>query len=251
MIKIIKNPNLPENDVSHLILGEKYKELLDAPLKQLGIIPVYMPDNPLVDPRVSGHADLSILHLSGGLLYLAPYLKNSKLAEELKELGFYVYYPDIVQRKEYPHDAQLNICIAGNTAIARKDSDTADNIIEKMHFNAVRCRQGYCRCTTCVLDEQTFITSDQGIYKELSSAERKTLLITNGYIELPGYDYGFIGGSGFKISKNKIAFTGNFNSHPDKEKIISFIDSYGFTPVFLTDYSIFDIGTAIPITEQA
>lgn len=251
MNRFVLKPNLPEGSVTHVIIGAAYKYLLDLPLKKQGITPIYIPDNPYVDPRVAGHADLSVLHLGGNKLYLAPYLKNSGFSATLEALGFQITYPDIAQSADYPNDVQLNICIAGDMLITRKGNKIADRISDNYSLRKLECRQGYSRCVSCVVDERTIISSDAGIYKELSCQDYNVLLITQGNIALPGYDYGFLGGASFKLSKDKLAFTGRLDSHPDKEIITDFILSCGITPVFLTDYPVFDIGTAIPIIERA
>lgn len=251
MNRFTVKPNLPYGCVSHVIIGETYKELLDTSLKKQGITPIYMPDNPYVDPRVAGHADLSVLHLGGNTLYLAPYLKKSDFSRRLETLGFKLTYPDIIQSAAYPNDVQLNICIAGDTLIARKESKIAEQICADYSLRKIECKQGYSRCVSCIVDEHSIISSDSGVYSKLSHRNRAALLITQGNIALSGYEYGFIGGASFKLSKDKIAFTGSLDAHPDKEIIIDYIISRGITPVFLTDYPIFDIGTAIPIIERA
>jgi len=114
----------------------------------------------------------------------------------------------------------------------------------------VKVRQGYTKCSVCVVDENSAITSDRNIYNALISNGIDTLLISEGYIDLDGYDYGFIGGSCGKISKNEIAFTGRFNKHPDCDRILEFLNARKIDAKFLTDKDIFDIGSILPITEE-
>ena len=66
-----------------------------------------------------------------------------------------------------------------------------------------------------------------------------------------GADAIYIGGSAFKIAKSTIAFTGKLDLHPDKNKIIDFIETRNIHPVYLTDKEIFDIGGIVPLTENS
>ncbi|MCD8117342.1 MAG: hypothetical protein LUE21_09570 [Oscillospiraceae bacterium] len=71
------------------------------------------------------------------------------------------------------------------------------------------------------------------------------LEITPGYIELSGYQYGFIGGASFRLDAHTIAFTGTLDRHPDKMRILSFLAKHSVKPVFLTDRPLFDVGGAV------
>ena len=73
------------------------------------------------------------------------------------------------------------------------------------------------------------------------------LLIRKGYIELPGVDYGFIGGSSFKYNRNTLVFTGNIKLHPDYESIKSFAQNHNVELLSLTENTMIDIGSIIPI----
>ena len=116
MMKFVENPNLPVcADI--VIIGEKYCKILQNGIKSLGINALFMPDNPYVDPRLSGHADLSVLHLGGNRLLLAPYLKRSSFSQQLEDRGFDIRFADIEQSALYPNDAQMNVCILGNKVI--------------------------------------------------------------------------------------------------------------------------------------
>jgi hypothetical protein len=246
-VKTVKLSNLPDN-ADTIIIGQKYSQILDNPLKLLGISPLFVPSNPYVDSRLSGHADLSVLHVGENELCLAPYLKASEFSCQLKSMGFDLHYPEIKQAKDYPRDAQLNVCLVGNKAIC--NPDVCYYSIANLFTNVIPVQQGYSKCSVCVVDEHSTITSDRGIYHSAKASGLDVLLINPGYIRLDGFSYGFIGGSTFKISKQKIAFTGTLDSHPDKAKILNFLHDRQIEPVYLTNQPIFDIGSAIPITEK-
>lgn len=251
-MRAVEIPNLPV-DAEAVIIGEKYREKLLDGLKKAGIRALWMPANPYLDIRLNAHADLSLLYAGGGTMISAPFLKDGKFEEQIKREGLRVIHPDIIQSPEYPHDSQLNICITGKKAVL--NTKTVPTSIVKyltndMGLSTVDSRQGYSRCSICLVSEHAMITADKGLYKTLIEAGYEVLLITPGYIELDGFPYGFIGGASFKISSGKLAFTGALDAHPDKNSILSFLRSHDVAPVFLTDEPLFDIGSAIPITEK-
>jgi len=245
MIRFVENANLPIN-AGTVILGERYCALLEDKLNKLSIQVLPLPDNYHVDKRLAGHADLSILHLGGADIYLAPYLAGSKFHDKLFELSFKITIPDIIQTQYYPNDAQLNICIFGDKIIG--NSRLKHNINDHMKF--IDTRQGYSKCCVCVVDSNSIITSDMGVARNAHRAGVDVLHVPEGFIDLPGYDYGFIGGAAFKVTSECIAFTGTLDKHPAKKEIFSFLFSKNVEPLFLSKHNIFDVGSILPIMEK-
>lgn len=252
MSRFVERANLPHR-ADTVLLGEKYRTLLDEPLRARGIETIYVPDNPNVDRRLAGHADLSVLHAGGERIYLAPYLRESELHHKLLGFGMDVRFPQIEQKPDYPGDVSLNVCIAGSYVL-RNERYVPKEIDEYFTINkcltSIHCRQGYARCCVCPVREGSIITSDAGIAVAAERAGLEVLLISAGFFGLNGYPYGFIGGSSFKISRGEQAFTGTLTGHNDENRILSFLEKHGVRPVFLTERPAFDIGSGIPITEK-
>ena len=253
MMRFVETPNLPVC-ASTVIIGEKYCNILQNGIKSLGINAVFMPDNPYVDDRLSGHADLSVLHLGGNRLLLAPYLKRSSFSQQLEDRGFDIRFADIEQSALYPNDAQMNVCILGDKVIYNPKT-VPDTIVKYLTIEngaiQISSRQGYSRCSVCVVNDNAIITADEGICRSAKAHGIDVLKIMPGYIDLPGFDYGFVGGASFKISDTKLAFTGGLDRHPDAEQIIEFTSLHDVDIVYITDKPAFDIGGAIPITEAS
>lgn len=250
MMEFVSNPNLPI-ECSKVIIGEKYYKILKNSLDDLNISAIKMPDNPNIDYPVRAHADMSILHAGGECIFLAEYLRESELFNELIEQGMQPIISDMIQASDYPNDVGLNICIIGNKVICSKWSDRKIvDYLTRKQYSIYRCNQGYSRCSVCVVTENAIITADRGIADICRRANIDVLLISPGYIELDGYEYGFIGGSTFKISNNLLAFTGTLDNHPDKNRIIEFLGLHNIEPFYLSDLPAFDIGTAIPVIER-
>lgn len=227
-----------------VIIGERYREILDTALKAMGLVPLYLPDNPFVAPALAGHADLSVFRY-GQELILAPYLRGSGLAADLAELGYETVFADIRQGAEYPADCGLNACAVGERLLCRR-AVTAPEILARFADERVRdFRQGYARCSICVVDDGAVITADNGIAAAADGAGLDVLNIAAGGFELPGYAHGFIGGSSFKPSADKLMFTGSLSQHPDVEKIERFIRGHGVEPIYITQNKPIDIGGAV------
>ena len=251
-MKYVEKPNLPQA-AKIVLIGEKYSEILCKRLENTGIIPVLVPDNPSVDPRVSGHADLSVLHIGANRIILAKYLKGSGLERKLKELGMEIFFSKENQHSNYPFDSGLNVCACGKNIIYNPktiDKSIVGFLTNSRGTTQIEGKQGYTKCSVCIINENAIITADEGIHKRVREAGIDSLLIKPGYIDLPGYDYGFIGGASFKIYNDTIAFTGNLDMHPDKDRILDFVSLHNSKIVYITEKPTFDVGSIIQIVEK-
>lgn len=252
MADFVLHANLPER-AEHVIIGAKYAHLLEEPLKMRGITPLFVPDNPNVDERLSGHVDLSVFHAGGEEIWLAPYLRESDFAARLAAMGAQVHIADIAQSAAYPHDAQLNIAAVGGAFIYNPKvsyTPVIEHLADIRGMRGVPVRQGYAKCSVLVVDERSIITQDAGIARAARGIGLDVLEIAPGYVALDGFEYGFLGGAGFKPAADIMAFTGTLDAHPDRARILAFLSARGVNAVYLTGLPVFDIGSAIPITEQ-
>lgn len=247
----VKKPNLPEN-ASIVLVGEKYYHSLSASLNNFGIRVFAIPENPYVDPRIASHADISVLHIRDNFLALSPHLKGTELESVLSRMGFDLIFSESVFDAKYPHDCPLNLYVSDEFAVI--NSKTADKAVlkklEEVNIKLIDCRQGYSKCMICPVDSNSIISSDPSIVCACKEQGIDVLEISQGYVDLLGYDYGFLGGSCFKLSEKQIAFTGKLDSHPDKDLILEFLEKHGIQVVFLTDNDVFDVGSIIPIAEK-
>ena len=245
MIRFVEKPHLPQGRVCRLILGEKYKKVLSNSLLERNIAPIWIKSNEYVDERLSGHCDLMAIHLGGNVL--AVQADATQICELINNIELIQTAPPI--RPEYPYDAGLNICIAGDKLIYNPKS--ADpKIISRLNGTKLCCRQGYTKCSVCVVDENSIITADNKIAAIASAAGMNVLRISETITALDGFEHGFIGGASFKINRNEMAFTGIINDTAERLRIERFLNERGIHAVYLTEESIFDIGSAIPIAEE-
>ena len=232
--------------MKYIIIGERYRGLLEEPLSAYNCKILWMSDNPDINPNLAGHADLSVFYnYPEQKLYLAPFIKDTQLHRALDEINANYEFLNLKQGAFYPNDVQFNIFQSKNLIIFNPDT-ASDRIVQNLSNRALKIsvKQGYSRCCTLPAGEESTITSDNGIYSELIKNNINALHISQGYIDLPGFKYGFIGGAAINFD-NEIAFTGSLDAHPDKNKILNHLENNNIKASFLTEHNIFDIGGAI------
>lgn len=248
----MKQSELQPKSNKCVIIGEKYSIFLNEALMDHGFFPLFLPDNPDLDERLSGHVDLSVFYDGENDFFLSAYLFQSELSDFLQKHHKNVHFLNYRQGKCYPEDVPLNIRLCGNRFIYNSrtaDKSLVDYLVNVKKIIPVDCRQGYAACCTMVLKGESIITSDDGIYQSAKSEFSDVMKISQGSISLEGFDYGFIGGSTFLAKdvnlQETVYFTGNLDHHPDQKAILNKIQETDMNAVFLTDLPIFDIGGAV------
>ena len=248
MPNFLKTPNLPTGQAVIAAVGEDYADEISTALSNFGIKTLSCPNNPCIDPRLKSHIDLSVFHLGSNRFLLAKPLIGSCFEAELKSLGAEILFSSLDLSSKYPHDAAL--CALTNGVLLFHNLKYSDiHLTEDNQFKSIHVNQGYSKCAVCFVNESSAITSDPGIAKSMAGEGIDVLLISPRGIELAGFNEGFIGGASFKISSDKLAFTGTLDGHPDKESILNFLIKYKVNPIYLTNKPIFDIGSIIAIME--
>jgi len=164
---------------------------------------------------------------------------------------------------KYPADVLYNAVVTEEFLICntRTVSDDIPSCAKALYpdIRLIHVPQGYTKCNMVVVDDRHFITEDEGIAKALDKyrmqkaseggkhaddALPECITVRPGFVDLPGYDRGFIGGASGRIG-NEIWFNGDISEHPDCEKIIAFIESCGLTVKFISGSPLTDIGSII------
>lgn len=225
-----------------LITGERYRPSLEAGLKPLVQEILWLPDNPSLDGRLAGHTDLSVFRPDTTHIIVGERL-HPHFVKLLTNRGVSVISSG-KQGPVYPADAGLCVCYTGKYTLF--NCKTVDAVAEKyLSGTLIQVPQGYTKCSVCAVSSDAIITSDDVTAQRASDAGMDVLKIRPGYIALPGYGHGFIGGAAFKTDEQTMAFTGTLDHHPDKPFILAFLAKHGVQAVFLTAEPIFDIGGAV------
>ncbi len=225
--------------MSLLISGE-YENIIKE-LKLRGFNCIKTAKNPLLPRPVAYHADLQFLKINANTAFV---LKNS----DINISGYNIIKTDEYPQEKYPKDCLLNSLIINKTVYANKkaiDKALLKSLTDNNYIiNEVA--QGYARCSTCLVDDSHAITADKSIAKVLRQNDVDVLEISEGEIELKGYNYGFIGGASGKVGSN-IIFTGNLSTHSFGSKIREYILSTGNNVVELGSNKLIDIGGILEI----
>ncbi len=244
----VKQANLPQNEVRILIAscsnqGEKR-------LRDLNIRAIRPDEEPSLEKSIRMHADMCFLHLGDNEFITT--VNQRKLTSKLIDLKFKNIYSTALINSPYPNDCKLNVAIIEKKLILNPKtvSSVLLEYLLKRGFIPISVNQGYAKCSICIINENSIITEDEGIHKTCEKAGIESLLISKGDIELEGYSYGFIGGCSGKISKNKIAFTGEIERHRDAKNILDYLESKNIEYISLEDGPLKDIGGILPIMEE-
>lgn len=249
MSQFVKTPNLPNSPVLLAAAGEDYAKEIGAALLPFGIKLLACPNNPLVDERLRSHIDLSVFHAGGNRFLVSDAIAVSGFSEELIKLGAEIIVSDSKLSTEYPFDAALCALSNGDT-LFHNLKYTDKLLLDSCKLKKIHVNQGYAKCAALLISQKAVITADRGISKAMRSEGFDVLEIGAHGIDLKGFDDGLIGGAGFKISGDKLAFTGVLTNHPDKSAMENFLKFHEITPIFLTDKPIFDVGSILQIIEQ-
>lgn len=222
-------------------------EVLES-LKKHGFETILLPPDPSLPKPVCGHSDLLVFIHDGSLLTRRSYYEIAQKEIDLicKNAELDLILSDEKSCLNYPGDCGLCVAISGSTVICREAS--TDRALLSLALNKgytiLNVPQGYTKCSCAILADGALITADRGIAKVTQSAGIDTLLIVPGYVDLPGYNCGFIGGAS-GLCGNTLYFCGNIERHPDHAKIVEFAQKHNTDIVSLSDGNLYDVGSLI------
>jgi len=147
-------------------------------------------------------------------------------------------------KREYPGNICYNVAQVGSFGI--HNTKYTDPLIKKtLDCEWIHVNQGYTKCNTLIVDDQSLITSDKSIFKETTKKGLVCLLIQPEHIVLKGLNYGFIGGTSMKIN-DEIVFYGDVTKHPDFSQIKKFIEKRNLKIKFFK-FPLEDIGSGVKL----
>ncbi|XOQ49031.1 MAG: PALP domain-containing protein [Eubacteriales bacterium] len=245
-MRFIHSPNLPEADVALAAMSGTYPKIIDALRKRnITVLPVRPCKN--LSLPVCTHADMLCHPLGNTAIVVAKgeeYLKTA-----LEHYGFHPVYSHSTLEKNYPKDVALNAARVGAKLIANPKS--LDAVIvdycNKKQIAILSAKQGYAKCSSVIVSENAIITEDASIAAAAAGADIEVLKIRPGFVALPGYEYGFLGGACGMIGKNRLAFAGAIEAHPDFLKIKAFCDHKNVQLISLTKDPLTDVGGILPL----
>lgn len=227
---------------SRCIIGSKYIDEISE-LTSLGIECITVNESPNLENEINSHADILCCRASDNIIFA----DNSIAGELSKNIKDYSIIPVNDIKSPYPDDVKLNVAFLGNNIICNSKyiAKEISDFCNLNNIQIIKTKQGYTKCNLCVLNEKAVITEDNGLAYLLKNYQSDVLKIQPGYVELSEKHYGFIGGASARIADDTIYFSGNISVHPDYDKIIDFLNNYGYKPFFNKNRKLTDFGGLI------
>lgn len=230
-----------------IVDGRVSKEIISN-LKKLNLTIIPTIRHPKLYDSISFHPDIVIHPINYNALIIAPNVFDY-YSTMLTNTSIKLIKGEKVLKRNYPNNIAYNVARIGKYAIhnIKYTDEKLVYYLKKEGIDFINVNQGYTKCSVAVIDSNAIITSDLSIYKECKKLNIDILLVKEGYISLPGLNYGFIGGCTGMLSEKEILFSGDYTNHPDKEKINTFLNKYNKKPVMLSNKEIIDIGSIISL----
>ena len=225
-----------------VLLDYRVSEIEKDTLCKYGYESLIVPKSNCLYYAVCGHPDM-LLHVLDGNNIIVHKKMDISFISSLEAIGFNVIKSQNCLQSKYPYDILLNGLSIGRFFLHNlKYTDPKLLYLLKGKI-LLDVKQGYTKCSTAMISRAAAITSDINIHKVLCSCGIDVLLLPPKYIELPGLDYGFIGGSCGILDEGTMAFFGNLNKYKYGKEVMSFLVKHDIKPLFLRDGPLIDRGT--------
>lgn len=250
-MKFIKKQYILDNNVDLILIDKRLPYEIEENLTKKDIKIIKTTECSNLYNAIKYHPDISVCKLDYNNIVVAPnvhYYYNNILSN----YKFNIIKGFSTLESKYPNNIQYNVAFLGNFAIHNfkyTDKKILD-FIENNNITKINVSQGYSKCCICIVDDNSIITSDIGIHKEVIKYGIDSLLIQNGHIDLFELNYGFIGGCSGLLSKDELAFLGDIKKHPDFEKIYDFTSRKNIKITSLGKNKLLDLGSIIPLTKK-
>ncbi len=227
--------------MKHCIINTSDKDVLKK-LNESGYVCNSVIQSDCVSPPICAHSDVLYRKVYCNTVFVSACQRaNMGL---LESFGYNCIFIDKI-KPGYRTESYLNFIINDKYVIRNKN--TALALEEKFIGNRkiIDVKQGYTSCSILCVTDDAYITDDENIYESLIRNNIDCLKISKGDIELPGYNYGFIGGASVKLNQQEILFFGDIANKKEKESIISFLKKYNMNAIFIENKKLTDLGSAL------
>lgn len=229
-----------------VIIDNRIRKIEKEKLIELGYELIEINTSTKVYPEISSHVDIFACKVRDKIIIeptqyqnIMPYVKNIiKGQDEIQE--------------KYPADIKYNVCTIGKKAIHNfqyTDAKLKQELINN-NYELINTTQGYTNCSIAVIDDNSAIVSDKGLYKILKFHGIDTLLVENNLdiklLNEGNYSSkkGFIGGCITRLGDSIIVF-GDLNKIDIDGRIRDFITSKNLKIIEFKEFDIIDYGGLI------
>lgn len=220
-------------------------------LKNLGYELIEIKKSTNVYPEISSHVDIFACKIKDKVIVEKSAYKMLK--NKLNNDENILISGKTMISYDYPNDIKYNVCIVGNKAIHNfKHTDSKiTQELEKNNFEIINVKQGYSNCSIAVIDENSIILSDKGLYNSLKNRGIDMLFldyIPNIKLLNENGEYsqknGFIGGAISRIGDNIVVF-GDLDKIDYYCNIRKFIESRNLKIIDFEGLDVVDYGGVI------
>ena len=234
-----------------LIIDNRMRDIEKDTLKKLGYQLVETNTNKRIYPEVSSHPDIFFTKIKNFLIVDD---SQYQIMENNPDNTIKIIKGDSVLYQKYPYDISYNVCILGNYAIHNfKYTDRKIiEILKKEQYSLINVKQGYTKCSIAIVDENSIIISDKGLYEKLKKYNINILfldykpdikLLNNNNISPMN---GFIGGAISRIGNN-IFISGDLRKIDRNNLIKDYIQERDLNLISLENLEVIDYGGIIEI----
>lgn len=233
--------------MKRIMVDERMRQIEKMKLEELGYEIIEIKKNDKVYPEISSHVDIYTCKI-GEKIVVEPsqYVNMAKMSNIIKG--------NEEIEAQYPYDIKYNVCTIGKKALHNfKYTDTVlkEELI-KQGYELINTTQGYTNCSIAIINENSAIVTDKGLYKILKKYNVEVL-----YLEyepdiklLNSGKYsnrkGFIGGAISRIGDKIIVF-GDLNKIDINGKIREFINKKGTQIIDFQGLDVIDYGGIVEI----
>ncbi|KGM97298.1 hypothetical protein Z968_04110 [Clostridium novyi A str. 4552] len=227
-----------------LIVDYRISEEEKNSLLNLGYKIIACPPSNNLYYAICGHPDI-LMHIIDKKNIVVHKDMPTSFIKQLKNLDINVLLSSNSLDSKYPKDIILNALNLQNYFVhyLKNTDEVLLNEMKKEKKKLINTKQGYTKCSTAIVNDNAIMTSDTAIAKALKDENIDVLLLPPGDIELPGLDYGFIGGTCGLIEDNVLAFYGDLENYLYGKEVLKFLKKHKVEPVFLRKGNLIDRGS--------
>ena len=233
--------------MKYLLIDARMRDVEKKTLQELGYNLIEMKKNDNVYEEISSHVDIFSCKIGNKVIVEST--QKSSIPEFIQ-----VEYGSEKVKETYPEDIKYNVCIIGKKAIHNfkyTDAKIKEELI-KQKYELINTTQGYTNCSIAVIDNNSAIVTDKGLYKILQ-AHNIDVLYIRGKLDiklLNKNEYsdkqGFIGGAMSRIG-NKIIVFGDLRKIDNSGEIRNFIKSKNVEIIEFENLDIVDYGGIVEV----
>lgn len=235
--------------MKRLIVDCRTRKIEKDKLKELGFELIEIKPSKNVYEEISSHVDIFTCKI-GNTIIIEP-SQYAQIIDKIENKNIKKGREKVSSK--YPEDIKYNVCIIGKKAIHNfKFTDlSVKEELEAHNYELIPTTQGYTNCSIAVIDDNSAIVTDKGLYKILQKHNIDVLCIKEPDIKLltrKGFSdkKGFIGGVITRI-EDSIIVTGDLRKIDIDDKIREFIERKNLKIIDFKDLDVIDYGGILEI----